>query len=624
MYPRIAISGSGQFSLLAANVLKKLSLPDWIEVEIVESPMEHLLNSDETVSKEMFDQSTIIISGGQSAEFLEQKLDNMVIPVKVSYVESLIQLAKEKQHDEIAIINYKAKLEDIDVLSKYFNFKISQFSFDTLEELIKIFKDLRQKGISKIIGGSFASKVAEEYDVESLFFYKEAALRESIEMAVKYLTIYRNEMEQSALFRTVVRISKSGVISVDQDYRITSVSTSAEKLLGINKDQFLNHFIGDCIEELHLPSEEIDEKSVVFNWKGIKLVANRSPVYIEKEKVGEIFVIDDVNKIQEQELDIRRMINKKSLQSQYEFIDIIGSSERLKQAKEIAKKFSKVNSPVLIQGESGTGKELFAQSIHHSSKRSQAPFVAVNCAALPESLLDSELFGYEEGAFTGANKGGKKGLFEIADKGTIFLDEISELPIHLQSRLLRVLQEKEVMRIGGNKVISVDIRVIVATNKDLMRLIQEQKFREDLYYRISVLQLSVPPLRERREDIEEIARDYFRQLNINEERLLTSSSLRLLNDYSFPGNIRELKNILERFQVYSTGEELNEETLKKLMQQAIAPTSIFEQPRPETLNLEENEKNLIKAALIKHSNNKGKAAEELGISRATLWRKLKE
>jgi propionate catabolism operon transcriptional regulator len=629
MYPKIVILGSGQFSLLANQLLKKLRLPEWIDIEIIESPMEYLLTNNPIPREKFqnqFEEATIIISGQQSASTLEEKLNNIVIPVKMLSLELLIQLTKANQSNRIAIINYKTTLVDIDTIGKQFDLEIKQSSFKNLENLHDIINDLRQKGYCKIIGGSFACEVAQEYGMESLFFYSEFSLHESLKTAIKYLHIYRKEMEQSALFKTAVKVNESGIISVDKANRVTNVSSSVESLLDINKKELLNRFVGDCIKPLRFSNDDIREDAIVFDWNKSKLVVERSPVFVANEKVGEIFVIDNVNKIEKQELNIRSKINQKTLQSQYKFDDIVGTSIKIKEIKSMAYKFSKVKSSVLIQGESGTGKELFAQSIHHASNRCQAPFVAINCATLPENLLDSELFGYEEGAFTGAKKGGKKGLFELADKGTIFLDEIGELPFHLQARLLRVLQEREVMRVGGHKVIPVDVRVIVATNKDLIKLVSDHKFREDLYYRISVLQLLVPPLRERPEDIDEIALHFLQQTQ-NGKYTVPPSALNQLRSYSFPGNIRELGNILERFLVYCAGEKLDEQTINIQMKQAIFP-AIITKASPvldqETLNLKERERQLIEIALIKHANNKDKAAKELGISRATLWRKLKE
>jgi propionate catabolism operon transcriptional regulator len=290
---------------------------------------------------------------------------------------------------------------------------------------------------------------------------------------------------------------------------------------------------------------------------------------------------------------------------------------------EQAKKYSLADSSILIYGESGTGKELFAQSIHMASRRSQHPFVAVNCAALPESLIDSELFGYEEGSFTGAKKGGKTGLFELAHQGTIFLDEISELPLHLQSRLLRVLQEKEIVRIGGDQLIPIDVRIITASNKDLAECVRQGTFREDLYYRISVLQLRVPPLRQRKEDIPLLFRHFIRHRE-DLMRLITDADLAPLMQYHWPGNIRELENVAERFLVLCQGKSLDRETIRNILQNAcgVELKTKFQEKEWKLASLPD-EWERIQLALQETGGNKEKAAKLLGISRSTLWRKLK-
>lgn len=233
---------------------------------------------------------------------------------------------------------------------------------------------------------------------------------------------------------------------------------------------------------------------------------------------------------------------------------------------EKAAKIAKTNSAILIIGESGTGKELLAQSIHNASNRKNAPFIAINCAALSETLLESELFGYEEGAFTGARKGGKKGLFEMADRGTIFLDEIGDAPLSIQTKLLRVLQEKEIMRISGEKVIPVDVRVIAATNKDLLDLIEKSSFRKDLYYRLNVLPLSVPPLRERKDDIVILLKLFLKKYAVRENIRMPKPDndiINILKKYPWPGNIRELENLAEYVTIISSASEnLKEDIIK--------------------------------------------------------------
>jgi propionate catabolism operon transcriptional regulator len=627
LYLKIVITGSRRFSLLANEAIDNLKIPEWVKLEVNEQPIESLVEENELKLEQIqFEPATIIISGEQSAKNLEKKLNMIVVPVKINENDVLVSLTKNAPEKHIAIINYRTRFENIDYISNQLNLNISQYSFQSLKGIRQVFEEIKKKNINKIIGGSYACEIADFYGIESEFLYSEGSLREAIKTAVKFLEIYRNEMEQAALFKTIASVNKSGIISINGLHQITSINKIGEELFGLSKEIILGKSIEEWIDKNNLVHAVDGQQPIIFNVNDLTFAATLSPVFVASEKIGAILVVDDVKEIQKKEIYIRSRINS-TFKAQYHFTEIIGSSKNIELVKKTAKKFSRVMDPILIQGESGTGKELFAQSIHNASDRSENSFVAINCAAIPENLLDSELFGYEEGAFTGAKKGGKKGLFELAHKGTIFLDEIDSVPLHLQSKLLRVLQEKEIMRIGGDKVIPIDIRIISATNKELMETVQDNKFREDLYYRISVLQLVIPPLRERKEDIEEIAKKSFSKLE-ESVSLLTRSVLELLQKYPFPGNVRELENVLARFKVYCTEEKLNESTIHNFMIQALSPGRNISfnntSPLMENLNLKEQEHLLIESALLKHNGRKDLAAKELGISRATLWRKLND
>ncbi|HBH0700385.1 TPA: sigma 54-interacting transcriptional regulator, partial [Clostridioides difficile] len=252
---------------------------------------------------------------------------------------------------------------------------------------------------------------------------------------------------------------------------------------------------------------------------------------------GYYFCIQEITYIRKLEQNLSKKLREKGQVARYTFDDIKTVSTKMERTKKLGMKIAESDYTILITGESGTGKELMAQSIHNASPRHSQSFIAINCAAMPENLLESELFGYEEGAFTGALKGGKKGLFEQANNGTIFLDEIGDMPIYLQSKLLRVLQENQVMRVGGENVIDIDVRVIAATNKNLLEMIKGDRFRADLYYRINVLPINIPPLRERKEDIEVMLKHFMKR-----KRAISQGVQDIINAYEWPGNIRELKN----------------------------------------------------------------------------------
>jgi len=317
---------------------------------------------------------------------------------------------------------------------------------------------------------------------------------------------------------------------------------------------------------------------------------------------------------------------KKELYGKFKIEGIIGKSKKMLQVIDIVKKVTPTNATVLIYGESGTGKELIARAIHYNSPRKDKPFIAINCAAIPETLIESELFGYEPGAFTGANTR-KIGIIEAADKGTLFLDEIAELPPLTQSKLLRVLQEKEVRRIGGKDAIKVDLRIIAATNKNLSKEVEQNRFREDLYYRLKVITVEIPPLRERKEDIPELvnffiekySKEFGKRVNGIEEK-----ALQALINYQWPGNIRQLETVIERAIIICEKDKITLSDIQDELKISI-PKNILDIDIPdEGINYEELEKEILKKALIKSNYIIAKAARLIGMSYKTFWYRLEK
>jgi transcriptional regulator with PAS, ATPase and Fis domain len=294
----------------------------------------------------------------------------------------------------------------------------------------------------------------------------------------------------------------------------------------------------------------------------------------------------------------------------------------MKQAVEWSKRIAKSENSILILGETGTGKELFAQSIHNHSARKAGPFIAINCAALSSSVLESELFGYEKGAFTGANAEGKMGIFEMAHNGTVFLDEIGEINFEVQAKLLRVLQEKEIVRVGGEKVIPVDVRIVSATNKDLQGLSYEGKFRNDLFYRLAVLELKLPTLAQRKEDIPLIISNYLTQHY--PELTIQTKTLNHFTQFDYFGNIRQLINLIERCVVMTDYSEISYSTVVEICNQEFSMNDKISEIRTPSVTTAVSEKEQIKQALSNNLGNRQKTASELGISTATLWRKMKK
>lgn len=353
--------------------------------------------------------------------------------------------------------------------------------------------------------------------------------------------------EMRSNIERICDLNKNAVFAYDENEKITYFNPAAEKLFQIqNRRELLHRPLKTVLREYGgLVSQLLSKKAIeemMVKIHGAEALVTTSVYETENgpNTMVNIMLLED---FQQAASNARSKLKTRDFIAKYRFDNILGDSSDILQAVKIAKTYAYSDATVLITGESGVGKELFAQSIHNASKRAKQPFVAVNFAALPESLAESELFGYTEGAFTGALRGGKRGLFEIAHQGTIFLDEIGDAPLSLQTKLLRVLEEREIVRIGGSNVIPIDIRVICATNRNLKEMMREGKFREDLYYRIKILSLHIPPLRERRSDIEEILRRMLGEFENTE--LLNGEILQALTSYTWPGNIRELKGVVE-------------------------------------------------------------------------------
>lgn len=432
---------------------------------------------------------------------------------------------------------------------------------------------------------------------------------------------------------TTMDYAKEGLICIDKKGIITHINSVAMQILKHHKE-VLNQPINEVLS--NFPLDEILEEKKAYEEhelviqrgkKSVNLLVSAKPILMEDTVQSIVISIRDMS-------DVHALIYKMTGSYQrYTFDDIIGESKELVAVKHRARIASNSDSTILIQGETGTGKELFARAIHNHSLRKKKPFIPINCAAIPETLLESELFGYEDGAFTGAKKGGKPGKFEIANGGTVFLDEVGDMPLHLQAKLLRVLQEKEIQRLGGTRTIPVDVRIIAATNKNLEKMVARGEFREDLYYRINVIPLIIPPLRDRRGDILPLINYFIRKYNnlLNKEvKGITEEALKILCDYTWPGNIRELENCIEYAINMESEEKIQKANLPERILKSAQSThsdDIDKETPKMAKKLNSLEERVIIETLKKYTGmprSVEKAAKELGISRATMYRKLKK
>jgi transcriptional regulator with PAS, ATPase and Fis domain len=430
-----------------------------------------------------------------------------------------------------------------------------------------------------------------------------------------------------------------GVLIADTDSKVVYINPSYTRITKVKYENIVGFHVGAVRKGSKLPEviksgrRQLGVRRKVGE---IEYVVNMVPLLEDGEITGGISILNEINDIYKLTEELKKSNNiikdlekrvKQMGKAKYSFEDIIGETTESKETKGLALKISKKEMNVLITGESGTGKELYANSIHNSSSRRDYPFVAVNCATLENNLLESELFGYEEGAFTGAKKGGKIGLFQEANGGTIFLDEISEMDYRLQAKLLRTLQENVVRPIGGVSEKTIDVRIIAATNKELEKMIEQNEFRRDLYYRIAVFSLNIPPLRNRRGDIKNLIEFFIRKM---EEKLkskidISEDSMNILYNYDWPGNIRELRNTMEFAANMADDSIIKPENLPKLIQTEGIKKSIIKLRSLEEI-IKQTEVSEIKKAVLTYGDTvegKKKAAEALGISLATLYNKLK-
>lgn len=399
----------------------------------------------------------------------------------------------------------------------------------------------------RIIDLSSIADIAMKLNLESLI--QEDLVKKFMDkiVPISYITekllVTQTKLENQ--FDFLLSAIDDGIIGVSNEGIVQFYSHVAREILSINGNEMIGKYIGEYVKSLDF--DQIIKKEVPYFQKLIKV--NNIDINMEVKYThisvfnGFIIKVSKFHQAEKKQAKLRAQLMSSGNVSKYNFDDIIGCSDSIKNTKKIAYKMAQSDSSILIIGESGTGKELFAQSIHSASRRSQGPFVAVNCSTFQEGLLQSELFGYEEGAFTGARKGGKIGLFELANKGTIFLDEIGEMDLNSQATLLRVIQEKQIRRVGSDKIIDVDIRIIAATNRDLKKLVCENKFRKDLFYRLNVLPLKIAPLRNRNEDVFLIFESFKKNLDVKFN--LSNELVEIFKTYSWEGNIRELRNLVE-------------------------------------------------------------------------------
>ncbi len=617
---------------------QQISREQNFELEIVEAFLDKGVEAGKRFEQSGAD---VIISRGPTGVLLKKELSIPVVLIQMTNFDIIRALYQARQFGrKIAYFDHvKCKeIYDFKMIGEILSLDNLRFFFyrdeRELEAQIQIAQD---EGVEVIVAsGICILRMAKKRGMEGVMvFSSREAIIEALQWAQDVVRIREKDREKAEFLKTIIDHTYTGVIAVDKKGTVTHFNPSAEEVFKVsNKD-----VVGKKVENLPIPLLKIffqasaEGKGEVHKIGGKQILFHRIPIYIDNEIHGTVITFQSVHKIQNLEATIRKKLHTSGLVSRYTFNHLIGSSTEMEKTVTRARKFAASDSTVLIIGESGTGKELFAHSIHGESLRREGPFVAINCASIPKELLESELFGYEEGSFTGAKKGGKTGLFELAHGGTLFLDEISELSLPLQLNLLRVLQEKVVRRIGGERIIPVDVRVIAATNRFLAGEVKKGNFREDLFFRLNVLNLHIPPLRQRRGDIpvliEHFCRKYRGNKSGNEE--IPRSIIRYLCEYDWPGNVRELENFIEKYVFLSEEGADNFRLIEELVDELYRYRDDEQDLVPaggqyltiDVGKMEDMEQQIIEKLYKQSKRDKKDLARQLGISRTTLWKKLK-
>ena len=600
----------------------------------------------------------VIVSRGLTASKIKASdIELPVIDIGISGTDILRAFYEAKKlGDRVGIVDVGEVVMGLPSLEKIIDEKLIKYTCENdLDDIVKGIEYLEEKGVDVVIGKIAMAREARASGMEAVII---TSAYETVRMAIlearRVNQVRKQERRKAEQLKAMLNFTYDGVIALDRRGRITVFNKVAEELSGWSVENAINREVTEVIPKAgcqHLLRTGRPELGAVLEIGSVKVVANRVPIIVDGKIEGVVTTFQKLDVLQKIESNVRRKLSEKGLSARFRFEDILGKSEPLQTTIRLAREYATIDSTILIHGRTGTGKEVFAHAIHNASRRRGEPFVAINCAALPESILESELFGYVEGAFTGARKSGKAGVFEMAHGGTLLLDEVGEMPPMIQSRFLRAIEQREIMRLGDSRIIPINVRLIAATHRNLREMVARGQFREDLYYRLNVLSLPIPTLQERGHDVLVIADKFLREFYDMQGKsygIFSDESARLLLDYGWPGNIRQLRNAMERLSVMTAGGLIEAQEVTRALQlqefntsdrggdvraapetqgQHDSLASLSSSPGAEGLKFGVEraayEKELIDAALRECDGSKSRAAKMLGISRTTLWRKLK-
>ena len=590
-----------------------------------------------------------LVVAGASGAWIRKRVDIPVAMIEVRGFDLLGALARARAlSPRVALVTFGASSEQLTQFDAQFGAGIAQFSYHGAEDARACVQAMQTAEIGAVVAPGLVADLAEEAGMKSVLLYSDAAVQQALSEALLLARQRLAERTRHQWLETILGQLQDGVVAVDCDQRIQALNPAMAALLAMPAEQLHGRVLGAVAPQLDMADtlERQESSEDVVQLATRTQVVRRAPITEYGQLTGALLVCRDPQTIQNADRHLRANQRQRGSGVRWRIDDYLGDSPAVQRLRALAHQCAGSDATVLILGESGTGKELVAQGIHRASRRAAQPFLAVNCAALGESLLESELFGYEEGAFTGARRGGKTGLVEAAHTGTLFLDEIGDMPLALQSRLLRVLQEREVLRVGSTAPIPVDVRVIAATHADLGAQVDKGLFRRDLYYRLAVLRLATPALRERSaKDVAQLAQALLRRrLRVAGESppaaakmdaaKLLDTMLQRAQTHTWPGNVRELENWVERLlacQAYVCDAqgaadaarllEVFPECAEPLAMTLPAHAAQPALPLKDTRRRAEQQR--LREVLALVQGDQRQACEILGISRATLWRRMK-
>lgn len=565
----------------------------------------------------------VIVSRGGIAEFLrEEQVDDAdaipVVSVQVSPFDIIDAIRKARQTSHrIAFIAYAGMLEGIQKITALFDIDVRLIYRSSPWDCVESVFNALENNAEIIIGDARVVKICRENAIPAVLLdSSEESIRQAYASALTITAARDNARREARLLSAILDQLPQGILALDDDGKVLYANAEAARMM----EQGKRHLAGQTAARLPLFQKALFA-SLLHEPSGRASLTDRRQRAISalwQRLSAPVGGMAGIVTLDPRSSPAPASLQERGYEARFSFDDIVGHAATLRRAKHMAQKYAQTDATVLLQGETGTGKELFAHAIHLASPRHNQPFVAVNLAALPQTLVESELFGYVRGAFTDARRSGRQGVFESAGQGTVFLDEIGDMPLEMQSRLLRVLQEGEFSRLGDDRLLKARCRIIAATNQRLEDAVRQGRFRADLYYRLAVLRLDIPSLRERMEDMPELARHFLQRECARYGRIpgeITAGALRLLTERDWPGNIRELRALMERSVLLCEGSPvIMDETLLRAMLGSAPPNQPLH-------SLPERE--AILEAMRQCGNNRNKAAALLGMHRSTLWRKLK-